>query len=179
MRLKYNAELRDQLALCDFLCRHSPNLRRSMRRQQVGGTALCLLVLLLDTCRVIFFGTPFFSLIFYALLSGTVAFGYPTYFRSFFKRGIRRLKSEENTKLITGWRETAIERDGISMKSEIFEGKIAWAGLESIETEGQHTFLMTGATSAIIIPHEHIVEGDYRAFLAELGEKHHPNQTLR
>lgn len=74
MRLKYNAELRDQLALCDFLCRHSPNLRRSMRRQQVGGTALCLLVLLLDTCRVIFFGTPFFSLIFYALLSGTVAF---------------------------------------------------------------------------------------------------------
>ncbi len=40
--------------------------------------------------------------------------------------------------------------------------------MQKVESDGEHTFVYVGALSALIIPRQRIIEGDYEIFVHEL-----------
>lgn len=175
MRLRYENTMDDAIAFNDFHYAHSPTMKRAVRINK--------------------WGMGLMAFIFYSFVPGnknttinvTIAFVlaclfvliYPSLVRYNIKRQVHKFYSEGNNKGFLGEHDIEIVEDGVIARSAYSETKTAWGAVERIETTPEHTFIYISAVTALIIPHDRITEGDYKAFLSELGQRFQPGQRLQ
>jgi hypothetical protein len=177
MRLRYENTMEDLLAFQAYHIAHSPTMKRMQVGNRWGGAlvifGLTLWIAKLDT------GNMFAGLIGAGVGAGVYALIYPLLVRRSIRRRTLKLYAEGQNKGFLGEHELEVADDGLIGRSPYSESKIAWGTVERIETTPEYTFLYVGSVSAYIIPHNRIIEGDYRAFLTELGQRFHPDQRLQ
>jgi len=93
-------------------------------------------------------------------------------------RLLRRMYTAEKNRSFIGPHELEVTDEGLTYRTAYQEGKMAWGMIERIESTTDHTFIYFGTASAIVIPHNGITQGEYRAFLRELGQRFKPDQPL-
>lgn len=68
--------------------------------------------------------------------------------------------------------------EGINYRFPDYEGKMAWATLETIDSDSDYTYLYMRSGGALVIPNYRLDEGDLRTFLTEVGRHYHPDKHL-
>ena len=174
MRLRYENTLDDAIAFQQYHYTHSPTARRSIAGLRWGGVALIMFM-----CFAAGKDKLLLHLVEMCILSGIYILILPVLVRRSIKRQSRRMYSEGSNKGMLGEHELEITEDGIIERSPYNETRTAWGAVERIESTPDHTFIYAGSMMAHVIPHSRINEGDYKAFLAQLGQRFQPDQPLK
>jgi hypothetical protein len=66
--------------------------------------------------------------------------------------------------------EVSIDDAGLEIRSAGEESTAGWERVRKIESIAHHTFVYFSAVSALIIPEDSVIEGDYTSFVARLKQ---------
>jgi hypothetical protein len=178
MIIRFERTMDDMIAFNDFHYSHSPFMKRFMFWYRWGGALFIFLVCTLLIQAL----TPGSPALFAPLLSlvgaGVFAAIAPSAIRRRMRKQVRKLYSEGKNVSALGELELELTDTGLIAKSAYTETKLAWGAIERIESTPTHTFLYLSSVQAYIIPHNKIIEGDYRALMAEIGRRFQPGQKL-
>lgn len=169
--LRYANTMQDIIAFNEFHYRRSPALRRIMGLLQWLGAITIFLAILMETGGIM-------GVIGAAIVAGGFAAIYPLLLRRLIRWQVRLMYSEGRNKGTLGEHEMEICEDGVIERSPYRETKTAWAAIERIEITPEYTFLYASSMSAYVIPHKSILAGDYRMFMAQLGQRFQPDRLL-
>lgn len=168
MRIRYEATISDQLAVYQHQAKSNTNSKKS----RVFSTGLAIFYALLG----LFFiaqGEWFLSPMMF--ICAAVMLLTPRFMaKSMGSRVVKTMLKGDNARGVLGLHELEITPDGFIDRTEWKETKYAWAMLDHIETEGEHTFLTFGKANVIVIPHKSVTEGSLPAFIKALGEHYTP-----
>ena len=175
MPLRYENTINDMLAFQEFHYAHSPTAKRVMSGYRWGGT-----VVLFIFSYILWRGHSLASNLFFASFgSGLYAFVSPAICRRSLRRQALKMYSEGDNKGLTGEHELELIEGGFIERTPYNETKIAWGAVERIETTQDYTFIYINSVMALTIPHNSILEGDYKAFMEQIGQRFQPNQILQ
>jgi hypothetical protein len=164
MRIKYNIVEDDAVAANIVIARHSPYIRRQRVILGLIVPGLFLVIVLLNALYSKDWGAAVIGVVVVVGLAVWMLAGK----NRRMERVTRKLFREGKNKGFLGVHELEISDYGILSKSEYGEGKIAWAVIERIVSTPDYTFIFTGASKAVPLPKNRILEGDYDAFVVEL-----------
>jgi hypothetical protein len=180
MRLRYENTMADMLALQEFWITRMPAGKRTIAVNRWAGVATCFGIVMIGLPAIGSGKAPIALCFLLAVLGSVLTFVVtPFVVRRMGIYQTRKLNSAENNKGALGEQEIEVIADGLIARTPYHETKLAWAGLDGIESTSEHTFLFTGAMSALIIPHNRLLEGDYRAFMTELAERYQPDHMFQ
>jgi len=179
MRIRYERTMDDILALNEFSFHHSPTTKRIVSRYRwTGALAIWLLAALL--VYVLVPAMPIYLTLLLAFIDAAYfAVVAPRIVLKKTKHNIRKQYAEGQNATLLGEQELELTDTGLIARSKYAETKLAWGAIEKIETTPEHTFLFVSSVNAYIIPHTRILEGDYRALMAEIGRRFQPGQPLQ
>lgn len=178
MKIRYENTIQDILAFQQFYCAHSPTMKRTIATQRWAMTFVVFAAALAYYSHRFGVQSLGFSVLAAVFLSAIPALGWPGMIRRSMKRQAIKLYAERSNKGLLGEHQLEVAEDGIVERTAYNETRMAWGAVERVESTPEHTFICLGAGRAYIIPHNSIVEGDYKAFLASLGQKFQPDQKL-
>lgn len=176
VQLSYENSIDDAVAFSVYHCKHSPVLRR--RRI----TLIALLVLWIFGVNFWAYGgfSNLAAILLYSLeYVGVAALSILLLRWLLGDRLIRKQYAGDKNRGFLGRHELEIVEEGLKFRTAYSEGKFAWGMIERIASLPDYTFIYTGTASALIIPHARITEGNYSAFLQELGRRFKADQPLR
>lgn len=178
MILRYENTVEDLIAFQLFTLDRMPMVKRTLAGVR-WGSAVIVFVAILAACTLLY-GTPMLWLtVPVALISAAVAAAiYPGVNRRVMIKRLRKMYAEGNYQALFCQHELEVAEDGLVERTDFNETKIAWAGIDRIESTPDVTFIYTSATAAHVVPHNRIIEGDYRAFLTSLAQHYHPEGKL-
>jgi hypothetical protein len=147
MRVTYEQTLEDIAAFNLHHFRTSPLAKRRLRLTQLSSVFLTFIVVMVwprwsSTERVVFFIT----------LSLFWIVGFPFYYRWAIKRNAKKIYAASKSKGILGEHQLTVEPNGIATWSPANESKIAWYGVERIESDDQYIYIYTSPLQAHVIP---------------------------
>lgn len=174
MLIRYENTKEDWVAFGDYFLTHSAPGKKSMKRMR-WTFPICMFII----GGLLFEGADLkFNFVTAALASifGFVAM--PPLLRAFTARFQRKFIVQNGRKGLVGERSLEITDEGLIERTLYNETKFAWASIHKIESTPNQTYIFTAPFEALIIPHNAIYEGDFRAFLTELKAKYDPNRTL-
>jgi len=179
MRIRYERTIDDIIALNYFDFHHSSATQGIVRRYRwTGSIAIWLLAALL--IYILVPGMPVFLTLLVAFLDAVFfAIMAPRIVLKKTMRNVRKRYAEGQNATLLGEQELELTDTGLIARSNYTETKLAWGAIERIETTPEHTFLFISSINAYIIPHNRIIEGDYRALMAEIGRRFQPGQPLQ
>ena len=167
MNIRYSVTLEDLIAFNRFHIQHS---RQLVRQRRIAGLALPLATILVAVVLAILRSD--FRLLPFVVLFVVL---YVLFLRRAYGKGLekklRRLYAEGKNKGVLGEHSLHLQDDGISRQSDVGSTTVAFRGIEKIESTPTHTFIYISALSAIVIPKERVIEGDYSEFLMHLRRK--------
>ncbi|MCW3052033.1 MAG: hypothetical protein JWN14_1203 [Chthonomonadales bacterium] len=178
MRIRYESKLEDYVAFNDYHYSHSPTMKGYLFwYRYLGACAILFLPYLMLRALG---STASLLLIFPVSLIGTAFFVAiaPRILKRRLKHNARKFLSEGKNDSFVGEKELEITEAGLIARSEYTETKLAWGAFERIASTPTHTFLYLSSVQAYVIPHNNILEGDFRAFLTEVGHRFQPGQRL-
>lgn len=166
MLIEYNVTIDDLVAFSLFHNKHSATVRRM---NIIWGVVLpagffiffCFLGLYKHE-----WGSPLFGLIAGGLLILWILAGR----RKRLEKIVRKLLSEGSNNKSIGKHKLELTDTGLVEKSEYEETKIVWEALDRIGFTTDYTFIFTGPARGILIPHAHVLEGDYEGFISQLRQ---------
>lgn len=172
MRIRYDVTLDDVVALNHHHIRHSPFVRRRMTflRWLLPGVLLAYF-LAVATVRS---PTPAMAV---WMPAGWVAVSvvwmlvFPRLMRWKSARQVRQLYAEGKNQGMVGPHELELTGDELIHRSSVSESRLRCSAIERVDTDGGYTFLYVSATSAHIIPHAAVTEGDPEAFADAVRQK--------
>ena len=97
----------------------------------------------------------------------------------FFLKRVTEIYSKGYENILLCEHRLSVNENGFIDKTAHNEAKYSWASLDRIETEPDFTYLFVSPTSAIIIPHKNIVEGDLSALLNAIKTYYQPECLLK
>ncbi len=168
MKLVYDVEVEDLVALTDFHVRHSPAVQRQLTvlRWACAGLAVVGIAgtgwLLGDRVWIWVAGGAVGATLGFAL--------FPRWFYRANQRQARRLYSEGRNAGILGRHTLALQPEGLRDTDETGEHFTAWSAVERLELTDAHVFVFTGALSAYVVARDRVVQGDLEGFLAEVQQ---------
>lgn len=173
-RLCYENTLEDAVAINKYHQKHSPAVKR-FRKMMLIFLALWIIGVNLvgygfaNIAAVLFYSLVYFvgALLLIGVLRWLVS-----------DRMVRRIYSGDKNRAFLGSHDLELRDEGLLHRTAYSETKMAWGLIERIESTPQHTFIYTGSASALVIPHDRITDGNYAAFLQELGQRFKPDQAL-
>jgi hypothetical protein len=170
MKLRVENSLDDLIAFNrDFLA-HSRVYRQQVRRNRLWIAVLAWVVYVL-LLRVLepggSIGIEAAAALFGAVL---MALLYPLLVRRHEKRMLTKLISEGDNDSFIGPKELEINEVGLLEKSRLRETRTAWQAVQTIRTDGSHTFIYVGPSSAFVIPHSSVTQEQLRAFLVAVQQ---------
>jgi hypothetical protein len=178
MFIRFERTLEDLIAFNDFHYRHSQSMKKYLFWYRWIGA---LFILLLPPLIMQSY-SPDMPLFFELGLSLIGAIIFAVNAERIVHRRIRKqalkLYKEGNNEALLGESVLELTDTGLLARSPLTETKLAWGAIERIETNSDYTFLYIGSVNAYVIPHNRIIEGDYRAFMAEVGRRFQPGQKL-
>lgn len=176
MKINYENTMNDLVQANLHYYATSPTLKNELRRQRLVWS------LILFGSVMVFYSVSHIPL----LISLPVALALTGFYnfrtlRGFNKRVTKlteKLYREGENKGAIGPRELEATPEGLISRTAYSEAKYSWAMLERIDSTADHTYLYVGAASALIVPHDRITSGNFRAFMQEIGKHYHPDKKL-
>lgn len=173
-RLVYSLSMEDLAAQQLFQFRHSPTVRKTLRRSMIGSSLAVFLCILCATWLTRL--TPFWlSLV--AAIAGTLwTVGYYLYFqkRGYIKRVrklVQNMYAENRSADLLGEHTLEVDAEGITHISAHSRTRYAWEALRKIESEPGYTYMYLGPL-VFVIHQEAILSGDIKVFLEQIGRYH-------
>lgn len=99
------------------------------------------------------------------------AFFLPRILRRNIARQSRKLLREGRNKTFLCEHQLEITEDGLVTRTPYSESKASWEAIERIARTEAHTFVYVSAVSALVIPHDRVLEGDCEAFVSEVRKR--------
>ncbi len=161
MRLRYENTINDLLAFQEFHYAHSPTMQRVMAKQK-GAAVLVVFVLI---CLLPGKQSTAINIFMALVGAGIYALILPSIIRRNIKKHVLKMYAEGSNKGSLGEHELEIAADGLVERSPYNETKTAWGAVERIESTQEHK--------------NRLAEGDFRAFLAQVGQRFQPDQRLQ
>ena len=169
MKIRYEVSIKDQIAVHQRQTTTQLNSRSSRRATLAISGFMALLGLFVGVAQGLWSlsAIVLFYSIFLFFFPRLLALGISA-------TAVKTMFKGDNARGVLGLHELEITADGFTDRTEWKETKYAWALLDHIETEGDHTFLTFGKLNVIVIPHHAVTDGSLPAFLKTLGEHYTP-----
>lgn len=84
---------------------------------------------------------------------------------------LHRMNQDGRISGVLGDQELELTDDALILRNPFVESRIRFDAVHKMTSEGGHTFILTKLTSAYVIPHAAVTEGDAEAFVAALRAK--------
>ncbi len=175
MILRFDSTIEDVVAFNDYHSKHSPKMKRIMAGFRWVPALLAFLLIFTSTMKHDYGSAAIAGLI----GASIAAILCPPLIRWSLRRRIYKLYSKGIHKKILGEHEAEIVEDGIIARASYSESKYSWGLIEKIESTAEYTFIYVDEAMAYVIPHTRIEEGNYKAFMTELGQHFKPDQKLQ
>ena len=180
--IKYDMSIDDLTAFSLYYARSSPALRSTQRRYAMVWLPILFMATLALGFKLPDASLPMTPLIL-AVSTTVIMAGYLAYYFKYgwlqrYRRVIGKLYAEGKSPGLVGEHTLEIDENGITERTEFKETRHAWGGLVRIESEPGYTYLFTGASSAIIIPHQSITDGNFPALLEQVKLHYRPDAKI-
>ena len=165
MTIKYLLTKDNLLAFHRFQHEHSRIIRRVVKRYQWMPPILFAIIGVIGmwTSDV---PLPYVIILIFA---GFWPFVFPALHRFIYLKAASRMMKRGGGKLAEAV-EVSIDDAGLEIRSAGEESSAGWERVRRIESVAHHTFVYFSAVSALIIPEESVIEGDYTSFVASLRQ---------
>ncbi len=167
MKIRYENTVDDFVALALFHQEHSPTARRARARAMWFLAAIILALTTLMAIATAKSGIITVTVGVTAMLvtAGTGFLYLPRRFRNHLERQVRRMyNTEGENKSVLGAHELELIGNELVSRTTYTESRMRLEAIERVMASSTHTFIFVSATTAHVIPHDAVSEGNPEIF---------------
>ncbi len=151
MNIEIERTIQDVIDFNLFHMAHSPSIKRQLLLMQVL-TGLLVIPLAFGIFYLVYHSINAFAVV-VSVLAGVLAFAlYPQSNRKSTIGRIRKMLSEGGNTALLGHQVISLSPEGIFVKNQAVESKIAWSTVGKIAENDKYVYLYTSSINALVIP---------------------------
>lgn len=159
--IEYEVRERDLVAFNEFQLNNSSAVKKTLRLHRATVPAFIVVTAL----SIYFYYKDLSSALYVGAAAAAWALIVPFYFRSSWRKQIRRLFSDEVKAAVCGITTLRIAPEGLIELRGESQSRMPWRDILRVELTPQYAFIFTGIDSAVIIPRATLTRGDLHQFV--------------